>query len=59
MDLKKLQININNEYGINELFFLWIIVIKKCNSTCIDECDHINIFKDLGEIFNRNEFCVA
>jgi len=33
--------------------------LKKCNFVCIDECDHINEFKDLGEIFNTNEFCVA
>jgi hypothetical protein len=32
------------------------LVIKK---SAIDECDHINIFKDLGEIFITNEFCVA
>jgi hypothetical protein len=31
----------------------------KCNFVCIDECDHINEFKDLGEIFNTNEFRVA
>ncbi len=32
---------------------------KKCNFVCIDECDHINEFKNLGEIFNTNEFHVA
>jgi hypothetical protein len=30
--------------------------LKTCNYVCIDECDHINEFKDLGEMFNTNEF---
>jgi hypothetical protein len=41
------------------LFVDDLVIKKKCNSVCIDECDHINIFKDLGEVFNTNEFCVA
>ncbi len=41
------------------LFVDDLVIFKKCNSVCIDECDHINEFKDLSEIFNTNEFCVA
>jgi len=36
----------------------WFSDLKKYNFVCIDECDHINIFKDLGEILNTN-VCVA
>jgi hypothetical protein len=59
MDKTKLQININNEYWINENFVCGWSWLKKCNFVCRDECDHINEFKDLGEIFDTNEFGVA
>jgi hypothetical protein len=38
---------------------VFFVANKKCDSVCMDECDHINELKNLGEIFNTNEFHVA